>query len=61
MPLHCGAEVLVAHVNGDPDRPVLVGAVPNPATKSPSIDANATQSVVRTASGIHIEHEDRQS
>jgi len=61
MPLHRGAEVLVAHIGGDPDRPVLVGGVPNPATKSPVIDANATQSVVRTASGIHIEHEDNQS
>ena len=61
MPLHRGAEVLVAHIGGDPDRPVIVGAVPNPATKSPVIGDNATQSVVRTASGIHIEHEDQQA
>lgn len=60
FPLHKGAEVLVAHIAGDPDRPIIVGAVPNPATKSPSVDANATQSVIRTPSGIFIEMEDLQ-
>ena len=43
------------------DRPLIVGAVPNPRTKSPSTSANATQSVTQTASGIRVEMEDRQS
>jgi type VI secretion system secreted protein VgrG len=60
FPLHAGTEVLIAFVQGDPDRPVLVGAVPNPATVSPSIDKNLTESVIRTNSGIHIELEDLQ-
>lgn len=58
FPLHIGAEVVVAFVDGNPDRPIIVGAVPNPATASPVVDANATQSVVRTRAAIHIELED---
>ena len=60
-PLHKGTEVLIAHVDGDPDRPIIVGSVPNPRTKSPSTGANATQSVTQTASGIRLELEDLQS
>jgi type VI secretion system secreted protein VgrG len=60
-PLHKGIEVLVAHVDGDPDRPIILSAVPNPRTTSPSTSANATQSVTQTASGIRIEMEDLQS
>lgn len=58
FPLHKGAEVLLAHVAGDPDRPIIAAAAPNPLTKSPVTDQNSTQSVIRTASGIHIEMED---
>ncbi len=60
-PLHKGTEVMLGHTDGDPDRPVIVGAVPNPATRSPVTDANATQSVTQTASGIRVEYEDLQS
>jgi type VI secretion system secreted protein VgrG len=59
-PLHKGTEVLVAHIDGDPDRPLIVGSVPNPATMSPSTLANATQSVTQTISGIRVEMEDIQ-
>lgn len=60
FPLHRGAEVLLAHVGGDPDRPLIVAAVPNPETTSPVIDETSTQSRIRTASGIQIEMEDRE-
>jgi type VI secretion system secreted protein VgrG len=60
-PLHKGTEVLIGHIDGDPDRPIIVGAVPNPETQSPSTSRNATQSVTQTASGIRIEMEDLQS
>jgi type VI secretion system secreted protein VgrG len=60
-PLHKGTEVLVTHIDGDPDRPIITGAVPNPATLTPSTSSNATQSVTQTASGIRVEMEDLQS
>lgn len=61
FPLHKGTEVLLAHIDGDPDRPIIVGSVPNAHTLSPSTSPNATQSVVQTASGIRLEMEDNQS
>ncbi|MCB9592986.1 MAG: type VI secretion system tip protein VgrG [Sandaracinaceae bacterium] len=58
LPLHIGTEVLVTHLDGDPERPVIVGAVPNVDTMSPVVDANATQSRIRTSTGILFELED---
>lgn len=58
FPLHVGTEVALSHINGDPDRPIIVGSVPNPETLTPVIADNATQSVIRTRAGIHIEFED---
>lgn len=60
FPLHKGAEVLLVHIDGNPDRPVIVASVPNPHTLTPSTSTNATQSVIHTASGIRIEMEDHQ-
>jgi type VI secretion system secreted protein VgrG len=60
FPLHKGTEVLLVHVDGDPDRPIIAGAVPNEVTPSPVFSANASQSVLQTASGIRIELEDLQ-
>jgi len=48
FPLHKGTEVLITHVNGDPDRPVISAAVPNPSTGSMVKGENQTQSVIRT-------------
>lgn len=58
-PLRKGTEVLVAFIDGDPDRPILVGAVPNLHTQSPTTARNATQAVHHTPSGMRIEMEDR--
>ncbi len=58
FPLHKGTEILLAFYDGDPDRPIIVGTVPNPVTGAPSTGANATQSVIKTASGIKITMDD---
>jgi type VI secretion system secreted protein VgrG len=60
FPLHKGAEVLLAHVDGDPDRPIIVGTVAHATTPGPVARSNASQSVIQTASGIRMELEDQQ-
>lgn len=59
FPLKPGTEVLMAFVDGDPDRPIIVGAVPNEVTPSPVTAANAHVNQLRTVSGILIELDDR--
>lgn len=54
FPLRAGTEVLVGFVEGDPDRPVIVGSVPNPITPSPVEQPNLTHNVLRTGSGNEI-------
>jgi len=58
LPLHAGTEVAIVHLDGDPDRPIIVGAIPNPSTTSPVTAANATQSKIKTRAGILIRFED---
>jgi len=44
-----GMEVMVAFVDGDPDRPLVMGVVPNPANGVPyDLPANKTRSVFKT-------------
>jgi len=44
-----GMEVMVAYVDGDPDRPLVTGVVPNPKNAVPyELPANKTKSVFRT-------------
>lgn len=52
FPLHVGAEVMLVHLGGDPDRPVIVGAVPNPANASPVNAEDATLNRIRSRSGM---------
>jgi type VI secretion system secreted protein VgrG len=54
FPLLKGVEVLVAFTDGDPDRPVILGAVPNPEHPSVVADANEQTNVIRTPGGHSI-------
>ncbi|MGI2032495.1 type VI secretion system tip protein TssI/VgrG [Rhizobium panacihumi] len=46
-----GMEVMIAYVDGDPDRPLVTGVVPNAMQKVPyDLPANKTKSVFRTNS-----------
>lgn len=61
LPLHIGTEIAVIHLDGDPDRPIIMGSVPNVDTMSPVLGGetgNATQSRIRTRSNILFELED---
>jgi len=57
FPLHKGTEVLIAFKGGDPDQPIITGAVPNVNTPSPVNEDNVTKSIIQTHGGniIHME------
>lgn len=49
FPLLKGTEVVLAFIDGNPDRPMIIGALPNPTQKSRVTSANNTQCVLQTA------------
>ena len=57
FPLHKGTEVLLTFIDGDPDRPVIAGAAPNPEHPSLVTSESQTQCRLTTAgqNRIHIE------
>jgi type VI secretion system secreted protein VgrG len=59
FPLHAGTEVTLACVNGDLDRPVIHGALPNTETPSPVTADNPTQNILRTWGENELLMEDR--
>ena len=59
LPLRKGTEVLIAFMAGDPDRPVIVGSVPNVVTPSPVTSSNATQNVFQSGGLNRLEVEDQ--
>jgi type VI secretion system VgrG family protein len=58
FPLLKGAEVLLSFIGGDPDRPVITGAVPNASKPSVVSEDNHTQNKIKTAGNNIIEIED---
>ncbi len=58
FPLHIGAEVAVCHLDGDPDRPIIMNSPPNAETVTPVNDANPTQSEIVTKTGIRMTWDD---
>ncbi|MEZ4313535.1 MAG: type VI secretion system tip protein TssI/VgrG [Polyangiaceae bacterium] len=58
FPLKPGMEVLIAFIDGDPDRPIISGATYRPDTPSPVADWNNTINKLKTESGVVIEIHD---
>ncbi|MDL2408874.1 type VI secretion system tip protein TssI/VgrG [Rhizobium calliandrae] len=51
-----GTEVLLAFINGDPDRPIILGALSNAEKTNPVVDTNANAAQrTRTSTGIVFE------
>jgi len=59
FPLPPDTEVVLAHLHGHPDRPIIAGALPNVENPSPVLEANKTQCVVKTAAGHSLVFEDK--
>jgi type VI secretion system secreted protein VgrG len=55
FPLLPDTEVLVAFVDGDPDRPIIVGAIPNPVTPNHVTAEDAHMHRIRSRHGLVVE------
>ncbi|QFY44738.1 type VI secretion system tip protein VgrG [Candidatus Methylospira mobilis] len=60
FPLHKGTEVLLSFENGNPDKPVILGAVCNSLYKNVVIDENQKHSVIQTGGGNSLEFHDNE-
>lgn len=58
FPLRPGTQVMVAFVGGDPDRPVIVGAMYDAQQRSVVTSRNRHANVIRTVSGITMKFDD---
>lgn len=58
LPLLKNTEVILACVNGDPNRPIIVGAVPNARNRSVITQKEQTSNRIRTTSGIVLQMDD---
>ena len=60
FPLHKNAEVLLSFVDGDPDQPVIIGAVPNSENRSVVNNSNPAINQILTKSGNQLRMNDTQ-
>jgi type VI secretion system secreted protein VgrG len=58
FPERAGTEVVCAFLGGDPDRPIIVGALPTAIHPSPVSSANHTKNVIQTGGKNRFEMED---
>ena len=58
FPLHVGAEVMVSFLDGDPDQPVIVNAVPNSENPNVITDKNYMLGMIKTAAGNALTFDD---
>ncbi len=58
FPLRKGTEVMIIFLGGDPDRPMICGAVPNPQKPSPVTSSNHTWNVLATGGGNYMAIQD---
>jgi type VI secretion system VgrG family protein len=59
FPLHKGAEVLLSFIEGNPDRPIITGAVPNPVSAGVMHSLNQTRGGFQTGGGNTLLVEDK--
>lgn len=58
FPSHEGAEMIIGFVDGNPDKPLGIGTVPNGNTISPVKTATKQQGIIRTAGGNEMVFDD---
>jgi type VI secretion system secreted protein VgrG len=54
FPTHENAEIIISHINGDPNRPIGIRVVPDNSTASPVNNNNSRQSMIKTAGNNQI-------
>jgi type VI secretion system secreted protein VgrG len=55
FPLRPGSEVVLSFLDGDPDRPIIVGSVPNHVNRSTTTSANSNKNRLHSTAGVLIE------
>ena len=58
FPIRKGTEVLLVFLGGDPDRPMICGAAPNPQKPSPVTSSNHTMNILITGGSNYIAMQD---
>jgi type VI secretion system secreted protein VgrG len=59
FPNHADAEIVWSCIDGNVDRPLGIGTVPNPSQSSPVVLDNKPQSIIRTAAGNEMIMDDK--
>ncbi len=60
LPNHAGTELVLGFANGDLDRPLALGTVPNPGQASPAVAQNRMENVLRSWAGNALVLDDTQ-